>query len=233
MPVSNNTQGIARIVKLKLDEPGDTHVGMAFIAGARHVITCCHVLNDALGRENRLDTEKPPSDTQFSIRFPYADDARGFGVVVKWGLALSGAKDIVVLKLEEDAPSGAGVAVFSKAEVQREKWFCIGWDANGVDREAHGEFGSILARDERQLNGPAGVAARIAGGYSGAVVWSDVLEAFVGMVVTRDRDQIENGLAYAIPTRVLSEFWPLQCAVGKLIDVPSLPPHFLSRTDRL
>jgi hypothetical protein len=182
---------------------------MALILGSQHVMTCCHVLNDALGRQNRLDPERPPPETHFSIRFPYARNAQGSGRVVQWGFELQQAKDVAVLELIEEAPAEAGVATFSEGEVQREKWSCIGWDSEGVNREAQGEFGTLLAGDERQLNGPSGgVAVRIAGGYSGAGVWADNLTAFVGMVMTKDRDQHENGLAYAIPTTVLLQIWP-------------------------
>ncbi|MFI5456283.1 MAG: trypsin-like peptidase domain-containing protein [Isosphaerales bacterium] len=237
MSFSSNTCGIARIVKTTPDGMAEKHVGMAFIIDARHVMTCCHVLNDALGRENRLDPETPPPEKRFSIRFPYASNAKGSGGVVLWCLELQQAKDVAVLKLEDDAPADAHVATFSEFEVQGEKWSCIGRDATEIDREAHGELGSILASQERQLNGPTGIAVRIAGGYSGAGVWSDAPNAFVGMVVTKDRDQFENGVAYAIPTCILLQVWPKlkQIRDGHLFDpnltdaqanwaVPVLPP---------
>ena len=221
MSLSSNTHGIARIVKPAPDGTSEKHVGMACIVDVRHVITCCHVVNDALGRRNRLDPEKPSAETSFSIRFPYADHAAGSGVVVQWGFALPAAKDVAVLELTEDAPAEAGVVVFSEIEVQRETWFCIGYDAEGAGRETQGICGPILPNGERQLNGPDGVAvARIVGGYSGGAVWSDKHNAIVGMVVTKDRDQTENGLAYAVPTGVLLQIWPklLQMRNGRLFD---------------
>lgn len=219
----DNTRGIARIVIPGLNGLAEKHVGMGFLIGPRHLMTCCHVLNDALGRPNRLDPEKPPAETRFSVRFPYAMSAPGTAWVAEWGLARQPAKDVAVLELVDEAPTDAGIAVFSEVEVQREKWFCIGWDENGISRETQGEFATILASEERQLNGPTGVAARIAAGYSGAGVWSEVQKAFVGMVVTKDRDQYENGLAYAIPAKVLKTVWPKlrQMRDGRVFD-PSL-----------
>ena len=208
MAFSSNTHGIARIIQPMPDGRGENHVGMAFVVGPRHVMTCCHVLNDALGRQNRLDPERPPPDTCFSIRFPYESNAKGSGGVAKWGLELGQPRDVAVLKLDQDAPKAAGLAAFSRVEVQGDIWSCIGWDSSGTPRGAKGEFGPILPGDVRQLNGQSGLAVRIAGGYSGAGVWTDKVEAFVGMVVTRDRDQFENGLAYAVPTKVLLEVWP-------------------------
>jgi hypothetical protein len=79
---------------------------MAFVVGPRHVMTCCHVLNDALNRKNRLDPEMPTADISFSIRFPYATNAEGSGVIETWGLELSPTRDVAVLKLDHDAATG-------------------------------------------------------------------------------------------------------------------------------
>lgn len=209
MPFSVNTRGIARIVMPAAGGVREKHLGMAFVVDNRRVMTCCHVVNDALGRD-LLDPEQPPPDTQIAIRFPYANHARGVGTeVVKWGLARPWQRDVAVLQLQEDAPSAAGVAIFSDAEARLTKWHCIGWDQKGYEREAEGEFGSVLSRGEHQLNGRPGVTVPIVPGYSGAVLWSDTLAAFVGMVVTKDREHFESGLlAYAIPTYVLLEVWP-------------------------
>ena len=54
-----NTRGIARIIVRDQDGSGEKHVGMATDIDSRHVLTCCHVLNDALKRMNRLDPTAP------------------------------------------------------------------------------------------------------------------------------------------------------------------------------
>jgi len=205
-------RGIARIVALT--ETGEKHVGMAIVVDDRHVMTCCHVLNDALNavrseKRDRLDPTRPPEGTRFEVRFPFAANAKGDGVVVEWGLELESPKDVAVLELKPGAPAEADVAEFSRADVPLNKaWLCNGWSTEGIERGAGGTFGPILSNGELQLNGPSGVAVRIAEGYSGAGVWSGDLRAFVGMVVTKDRDQFENGLAYAVPTEVFLEVRP-------------------------
>jgi hypothetical protein len=208
MPNTPDTLGIARIVKLGPDGGGETHVGMAIIVDQRHVMTCCHVVNDALGRSVRLDPERPSPEARFKIRFPFAGNAAATGVVVEWGLALPQAKDVAVLRLEEEAPADAGVATLRELDVRRDRWFCVGWDNRGNNRETEGIFGTKLASGEFQLNAVSGRAPVIDHGYSGAGVWSDAANAFVGMVVSKDRDQAETGLAYAIPTSVLLGVWP-------------------------
>lgn len=204
-------RGIARIVALT--ETGEKHVGMAIVVDDRHVMTCCHVLNEALNavrseKRDRLDPTRPPEGTRFEVRFPFAANAKGDGGVVEWGLELESPKDVAVLELKPGAPAEADVAEFSRADVPLNKaWLCNRWSTEGTERGAGGTFGPILSNGELQLNGPSGVAVRIAEGYSGAGVWSGDLRAFVGMVVTKDRDQFENGLTYAIPTSALLQVW--------------------------
>ena len=209
MEMPLNTRGIARIVKPTPDEKGEKHVGMAIIVDARHVMTCCHVLNLALDRDAH-NLQRPHSASQFLIRFPYASNAEELGRVVQWGFELPQAKDVAVLELiEKDAPKEAGIAAFTEIEVQREKWFCNGWAEYGAEREVRGELGMILSKVERQLYGPDGTnAPRIVGGYSGAAVWCDKVTAFVGMVATKDRDEFQTGVTYAIPTGALLQVWP-------------------------
>jgi hypothetical protein len=208
MRFPSNTRGIARIVRPSPEEVGERHIGMAIIVDEYHVMTCCHVINDVLHRP-KLHPERPAPDLLFSIRFPYAGDAEGVGNVIAWGLVPSRERrDVAVLRVVGAAPPDAGVAVFTEAEVQGEGWSCIGWDAVGITRQAKGNFGTILDRGERQLDGPTGIAARIAPGYSGSGVWCDAREALGGMVVTEDREKHETGLAFAIPTGVLLASWP-------------------------
>jgi HEAT repeat protein len=207
MTSSPNACGIARIVSAAPGGAGEKQIGMAFVVDSRHVMTCCHVVNDALGRDRR-DPAQPPSESRFAIRFPYADNAGTVGKVVKWGFAFPRPVDVAVLELEETPPPTAGIAVLSDAEVRGEKWSCSGWNQKGEQRVTQGEIADLLARNELQLNGPMGVAMRIVGGYSGAPVWAEGRKAFVGMVVSTDKDHYENWIAYAIPTSVLGEVWP-------------------------
>ncbi len=212
---SNNTHAIARIVYRSQVAKQGRHVGTAIIVGPRHVMTCCHVINDEIGRD-RLEPPPPPADQVFDIRFPYASNATGTGKIAKWGLGLAHARDVAVIELSDPLPAGAQAAVFSESEVQGGKWLSNGWNVNGDEQQAEGVCGPILAPvngtsgvGDRQLNGPdAPIAARIVAGFSGGAVWSDAFGAIVGMVVTKDVEQMENGLAFAIPTLGLLEVWP-------------------------
>ena len=50
--------------------PSDQAVGLGFIAGERHLLTCAHVVNVALGRGQR--EIKDPGAQWLSVEFPFA-----------------------------------------------------------------------------------------------------------------------------------------------------------------
>jgi len=106
--------GIARIVMSAADGTDELHVAMASVIDARHVMTCCHVLNDSLRRRDRLDPESPRTGERFSIVFPDAGEAKVAVRIVNGGLDLQPPRDIAVLELDDDDPIKVGVAVFKK-----------------------------------------------------------------------------------------------------------------------
>jgi hypothetical protein len=186
---------------------GETkHIGMAIIVDPHHVMTCCHVVNLALGRED-FHGEAPKPDERIAIQFPYGDDETWVGHVVKWCLDPENL-DVAVLQLDAAAPVDAGVASFVDGDARKLSWSCIGYNAKGVVREAPGTLGVVLPGGVQQLNGPQGVAVRIERGYSGAAVWCDEAGARVGMVVTKDWDQELNGASYAVVAAELQRAWP-------------------------
>ncbi|MGH3811266.1 MAG: hypothetical protein ACRDUV_02265, partial [Pseudonocardiaceae bacterium] len=49
-------------------------VGVGFVVGAEHVLTCAHVVNAALGHD-LLRQDKPGSDEIVTLRLPMSGDA--------------------------------------------------------------------------------------------------------------------------------------------------------------
>jgi hypothetical protein len=207
MDTAANTQGIARIVvRDESRNSPERHIGMAIVVDDRHVMTCCHVVNQALG-EADFHRPIPDQHKRITVHFPYADNVTRGAHVVRWGLERQRQIDVAVLELEEVAPKAAGIASFTTFDARNLSWSCVGWNAQSMTREAQGRLGSTLAHGSRQLNGPDALAVRIEKGYSGAGVWCDEQRALVGMVVTRDREQELNGAAYAITVSELQELW--------------------------
>lgn len=211
MPTPIYASGSARIVMPK--ELGGYHIGMAIVVDTNHLVTCCHVINDAMNaalsvKRERLDRARPSEDLYFDVRFPYAFGVEAKGSVKVWGLEDSRSADVAVLELVEAAPKTIGVAQFSVAEVRGQAWSVIGWDAQEHSRDVQGTLGSIRHDGGMQLNGANGVATRIKPGYSGAAVWVDAVNAYVGMVTTTDTDFHINAVSYAVGARALVAHWP-------------------------
>src|SRR5687767_11637721 len=108
--------GIARIFVSEESGVERKHAGMGIVVDPYHILTCCHVLNDAL-RRDKLHKERPRQDQTFAISFPYADDARAIGRVVEWGFERESSYDVAVLCLERKTPHKATFAEFSRADV--------------------------------------------------------------------------------------------------------------------
>ncbi len=211
--IAPHQNGIARIVMPPSEEfPGGKHVGMAILIDADHVLTCCHVVNQAIGEEV-YSADQPGEEHQLRIRFPYSQNAERTAKVIEWGLQPKSKMDAVVLKLNEPAPPEVGHAEFSMAHVKDRSWSCIGFDSEGNDHEAQGTLGTVLSDlsgGYRQLNGTAGRAVQIEKGYSGASLWCKEENACVGMVVSKDRDHALTGASYAIIPSELNRLETLQ-----------------------
>jgi Trypsin-like peptidase domain len=201
-----NKASIARVIVT--DSSGtNKHIGMAIVTDDRHILTCCHVLNAAIG-ENKLKLERPNAGTEFTVCFPYAGSEIRTARLRVWGFDHMISTDVAVLVLDKPVPAGVDSAVFSDAEVEEKEWSCTGYDRVGNERAVNGICGPVLSRGERQLNGAGVQVPQITDGYSGGGVWSGGTPVCVGMAVLKDFHQIENGLAYAIPTRAIREVWP-------------------------
>jgi hypothetical protein len=96
----------------------DRTVGMGFVVGDRHVVTCAHVVNAALGRD-KLTTQPPGPQARVQIDFPLLGDAEGAPLrsckVAAWDppvVAGQAGRDVAGLVLVggEPLPAGAGAA---------------------------------------------------------------------------------------------------------------------------
>src|SRR5271165_7068131 len=77
--------------------------GTAFLISERHVMTCAHVVNVALGRAWEA-TDAPGADTTVQVDFPFARrDIALTATVVEWRPPCDGsAADIAVLELDRE-----------------------------------------------------------------------------------------------------------------------------------
>jgi len=168
---------------------GDRHVGMAMVLSPRSVLTCAHVVNEALGHDG-ASTPKP--SRLIRIVFPLAavQSAR-LASVSKWIPVQRGNKpgDVALLMLaddEADIDPDVGIADFADVTGRT-----IDQDRLGVYGIRGGE--SIGQHVQARFVGDAGAAMTqidstdeagllIRAGFSGGGIFDEREQAIVGMV---------------------------------------------------
>ena len=168
---------------------GDRHVGMAMVIGRRSVLTCAHVVNEALGHDGS-STPKPSGLVR--IVFPLAAvQSERLASVSTWIPVQRGNKpgDVALLLLEHDEadiPPDVGIADFADITGRT-----IDQDRLGVYGIRGGE--SIGQHVQARFVGDAGAAMTqldstdvagqlIRAGFSGGGVFDEREQAIVGMV---------------------------------------------------
>jgi WD40 repeat protein/tetratricopeptide (TPR) repeat protein len=184
----------------------DQIVGAGFLVTERHVLTCAHVVSEAL---SQLPQELPTREVK--LDFPFIEMGNMVSaVVVFWQPEkLDGTGDIAGLELQEPYPADMRpvrlVAAFDTWEHPfRAFGFPIGYE--------HGVWASGVLRD-RTVNGHIHIEDTkttgypVQSGFSGTPVWDDTLRGVVGMVATAER-RAETKAAFIIPTDKLVAAWP-------------------------
>ncbi len=191
---------------LKGDEHTAEHiaVGVGFLIPDKNILTCAHVVVQALGLR---DASRMP-EADLCLDFPFVASDKLFKArVVCW--QPKNEDDIAVLELEKLPPVMARPVRLVAAQ---DLWghsfrafgFPVDYDkgvwATGVLRQEHiGRWVQIEA-----LHVPG---YRIVQGFSGTPVWDEQLDGVVGMVVESDK-QASTKAAYIIPTALLVQAWP-------------------------
>jgi hypothetical protein len=183
-------------------------VGAGFLVTEKQVLTCAHVVAQALGLPDNAP-EAPKGEVL--LDFPLvAPEQRLTARVVCWQPARpDGSGDVAGLELMDDPPAGTSPIRLVKAE---EPWghpfrafgFPAGFD-NGVWAS-----GRMLGREATgwlQIEDVKQTGYFVAPGFSGGPVWDETLDGVVGMTVAADTRQGVRA-AFIIPTDRLVAAWP-------------------------
>jgi len=198
--------GIAKI----LQGDGPDHSGMGILVDPHHVVTCAHVVNDAISERKVDDLDRPSASVQ--VVFPMVDHpAPIVAEIIEWrGPGDRPQDDIAVLRLTKPAPNAAGLAML--ADIQG---MSLDGDSLSIFGVAEGErLGSHI---DARFKGPTSAAwvqldrasrdtGHIDHGFSGAAVWDRTHDAVVGMVVAKKLS--EQDVAYMISAADLHQLWP-------------------------
>jgi len=183
-------------------------VGAGFLVGERHILTCAHVISQALGLpDHPLD----PPQGLVSLDFPLIPPRTLLTAsVIQWSPPLSdGRGDIAGLELQCDPPAGAEVVHFAPAEdVWEHSFRAFGFPAGYDDGVwATGRLLGRQATDWVMIEDVKTQGFAVAPGFSGTPVWDTRLQGVVGMVVAASR-ATDLKAAFVLPLDVLMAAWP-------------------------
>ncbi|ATL25159.1 Two-component hybrid sensor and regulator [Streptomyces formicae] len=211
------------IVKIRV-ATSDAPVGVGFVVGERHIVTCAHVVNAALGRD-RTVRDRPADTARVQVEFVLLGDAEGAPLrhcrVAAWDpppYAGCPGRDVAGLILVggDTLPVGAGPARLLDARVGLvgDAPVSVFGYAGVPDRKANGAWSTCVLRGAVgggliQLDSGAESALRAQPGYSGAPVvatdrWGD---AVLGMLAVAGRGGGAQD-AYAVPMTEVAAAWP-------------------------
>ena len=199
--------------------------GVGFVVGDRQIVTCAHVVNTALGRQQRAQ-DKPSQDVRVTIEFPMlgrAEDAPAVTCRVEaWAAppqsGLSGGDVAGLVVVGNDLPDYAGPAqVIDHAGRRNVAVDVFGYPGDPPRRErgawSRQQLRGSVGGGVIQLDAASESAIRAQPGYSGSpVVLADTggalpRDVVVGMLAVASRDNNIRD-AYAIPVSRLVSAWP-------------------------
>ncbi|MEO3854934.1 trypsin-like peptidase domain-containing protein [Acrocarpospora sp. B8E8] len=182
-------------------------IGLGFLVGDLHVLTCAHVINDALGRETR-ESSRPGSVHAILLRYPFADgDVVRSAHVKAWlpqeretfdyadvcGLVLSEAipGPGAAMTLADEGTDPDDVQMWGPSPVRETGGHVVGQLMGAVD--------AVRYQVDQQLGGVFVARA----GFSGGPVWSRTTQQVVGMLQAVGGEDV-----YVINPAVLIQAWP-------------------------
>jgi len=190
-------------------------VGAGFLISKTHVVTCAHVVAQAL---NISDEGADPPTEKIQLDFPLvAGGVKVSAKVVRWRpvtppssmTAPADDEDIAVLEITDANNLQAKPARMTVADnVWNHDFRAFGFPAqHDQGTWTEGRLKAPQASNLIQVEGKNHLGYFVAPGYSGTAVWDEQLEAVVGMVVVSDK-RAETRAAFIIPTSTLIKVWP-------------------------
>ena len=208
--------------------------GVGFVVDDTHIITCAHVVNTALGRDQRAQ-DRPGPLVRVQVDFPMLGDAGGAPsrscAVQAWApppsSGVSGGDCAGLVLVGEGLPGRAGPARLADPALVRDVAARVFGYPGDPPRQVNGAWAELRLRGAVgggviQLNTGSESAIRAQPGYSGSpvIVASDAGDDLVvGMLAVGSSDGSVRD-AYAIPVSELDRAWP--DVVGRLA-IPACP----------
>jgi hypothetical protein len=187
-----------------------THpVGAGFVIDDRHIVTCAHVVNAALGRaliaaerpdsvgpvDVRVDRDWIPVEVTLAEWIPLTDDKRG---------------DVAVLKMTAGRPDGVGAVPLRRPQQSEDRRFAVQGFPDGTLIGATGVIRAQLTIGQEwvQLEDDKVPGRAVTEGFSGAPIWDTTLKAVVGIAIAKDARAPAAKIAAMLPVTLLASYWP-------------------------
>jgi Trypsin-like peptidase domain len=183
------------------DKASNIAVGVGFCVAPGYVMTCAHVVNEALGLDERSQFQ-PEGLVVFD--FPFSGDTRRFEGWVKEWRAVNQAKshsDIALLEVGGALPNTVrSIELDTRTDLPLTcKGFPEGYNLFPLSTHEMTVM-NISSNGYVQLSNPGGL---VAPGFSGGPVWEKGRNAIVGMIVEAD---VGREIAFMIPAEELASF---------------------------
>ncbi len=196
---------IARIVDFRKNA-----VGAGVLVGPRLVITCAHVINDALALKPNFQ-ERPGREVKIQLDFPFRNPNENWfwAQVILWDPMNKKGRDLALLELDADQPISAKIASFAIVNNSQENIFHAFSFPNGYEDglEISGTLGGSDNRGRVFLKKKALELSFLQKGFSGTGVWDEKNNQFVGIIVEADVDKNNLGaVGVMIPANLINGF---------------------------
>ena len=189
--------------------------GLGVLVGERHVVTCAHVVNVVLGRDQRAQSQPEPA-APVLVEFPLLDDSRPIlATVVAW-LPPSDSRgmgdDVAGLVIGEGLPSAAAAARLA-VEPARVGHQVRVFGYPGAPARPDGGWVSATVRGTTgngrlQIDSSQDSALRVQQGFSGSALYDDSSGRVVGLLAAAPIGISPQRDSYAISADRLRLAWP-------------------------
>ena len=189
-------------------------IGAGFLVATKHIITCAHVVAEALGIE-RETSEMPVAE--ISLDFPRVTPGHKLTAnVIFWrpihpnpSTLEEFEEDIAILELRNLPPQAVRpVRLVTSEKLWGHPFRVLGFpegQSNGV--WASGLLREVIASGWVQLEDVKEPGYALQPGFSGAPVWDDELQGVAGMAVAAEMNQLHVKAAFIIPVTQLATAW--------------------------
>jgi WD40 repeat protein len=208
--------------------PAEGGVGLGALVGPRHVITCAHVVNAALGLDLRSQ-DRP--DSPVRITFPLLSDSLLTATVASWhplpqpGEADDDGADVASLIVEGDLPPGATPGILAGVPPRPGTPVRVFGYPVSAPRPAGINVTAIVrgqvAHGRLQIDSVMGSALRVQPGFSGSPVFDDSAGQIVGLIALAPFPTTQASDSQAIGVDALRAACPE--ALGGAFEAGSFP----------